>query len=128
MFEDFGRGFLDAPTRGGTPVPAVDVAEHDTEYEITMELPGMLPEQVDVSVANGMLTIAGEKSSEEEKGGKDFHVSERRFGSFRRSFRLPDTVDGSAIEAGMSHGVLTVHLPKSAKAQEREQKIDIKAR
>jgi len=108
-------------------VPAVDVAEKDKEYEVTAELPGMDEKNVEVTVANGVLTIKGEKKEEKEEKKKDYYFSERRFGSFRRSFRVPDGVDADKIEAGFKNGVLTVKLPKGAEAQKQEKKISVKA-
>ena len=137
MFDDFGSGFFRAPFGmrstdsdlfGGVgALPAADVAEHDTEYEITMELPGTEASDVDVKLANGTLTITGEKKQEKEEKKKDYYLSERRFGSFRRAFRVPEGVDTSAVEADFNKGVLTVRLPKTAEAQRSEKKIDIKS-
>jgi len=137
-FDDFGRGFFRTPFRPPsiaresfgemTSVPAADVAEHDTEYEITMELPGMEASEVDVKFANGAVTITGEKKQEKEEKKKDYYLSERRFGSFRRAFAVPEGVDTSAIEADFSKGLLTVRLPKTAEAQEKEKKISVKSR
>jgi HSP20 family protein len=98
--------------------PAVDVAERETEYEITAELPGLDEKDIEVKLANGTLTIRGEKKEEREEKRKDYHLSERRYGSFTRSFSVPEGVDAEKIEAGFSKGVLTVKLPKSAAAQQ----------
>jgi len=108
-------------------VPAVDVAEHEKAYEVTAELPGLDEKNIDVQVSNGVLTIKGEKTEEKEDKRKDFHLSERRYGSFRRSFRLPDGVDADKIEAKFEKGVLTVTLPKTAEAQKQEKKIPVKS-
>jgi HSP20 family protein len=104
----------------------VDVVERPGAFEITAEMPGMDDKHVEVKVANGALVIRGEKASRshEEKG--DFHISERRYGSYLRSFSLPDGVDASKIEATFSKGVLTVTLPKTASAA-KETRINIKA-
>lgn len=106
--------------------PAVDLAEREKEYEITAELPGLDENNVEVKFADGLLTIKGEKREEKEEKKKDYYLSERRFGSFQRSFQLPDTVDADKIEARFKNGVLTVTLPKSPEAQKREKKIAIK--
>ncbi|WP_020648670.1 Hsp20/alpha crystallin family protein [Solimonas variicoloris] len=106
--------------------PASEIVEHDGNYEITVELPGMDEKNVDVQVANGLLTITGEKKEESENTKKRLHVSERRYGYFERAFRLPDGVDADKIEARFKNGVLTLNLPKSAEAK-REKKIPIKA-
>ena len=108
-------------------LPAVDVAEREKQYEITAELPGLDENNIEVKVANGTLTIKGEKREEKEDKKKDYYLSERRYGSFRRSFSVPDGVDTDKIEANFKKGVLTVILPKSAEAQKQEKKIAVKA-
>ena len=108
-------------------VPAVDVAEHDKAYEITAELPGLDEKNINVQVSNGVLTIKGEKTEEKEEKKKDYHLSERRYGSFRRSFRLPDGVDADKIDAKFQKGVLTLTLPKTAETQSQQKKIQIKS-
>lgn len=107
--------------------PAVDMTEKDGQYEITAELPGMDEKNVEVKVANGILTITGEKSEEKQEEKKDYHLSERRYGTFQRSFRLPDSVDAEKIEATFSRGLLSVKLPKTAEAVKNEKKIEVKA-
>jgi HSP20 family protein len=137
LFEDFPFGpwrrssvFDVAPFWRGelslAKAPAVDVAEKEKEYEIPAELPGMGEKDIDVKFANGMLTIKGEKKEEKEEKRKDYHLSERRFGSFQRSFTVPEDVDVDKIDASFKNGVLTVVLPKSEEAQKREQTIEIK--
>jgi HSP20 family protein len=106
--------------------PAVDIAERDKEYEITAELPGMEEKDIDVKFANGMLTINGEKREEKEEKKKDYYLSERRYGTFQRSFSVPEGVDTDKIDASFKNGVLTVILPKSPEAQKSEKKIAIK--
>ena len=110
-----------------TATPAVDIVEKDKAYEVTAELPGMDESNVDVKVANGMLTIKGEKKEEKEERTKDSYLSERRYGSFLRQFSVPDGVDTDKIEATFKKGVLTVTLPKTPEAQKAEKKIAIKA-
>ena len=82
---------------------------------------------IEVKVADGGLTIKGEKKEEKEEKKKDYYLSERRFGSFERYFRLPEGVDADKIEASFKKGVLTVTLPKKAEAQKPVKKIDVKA-
>ncbi len=138
----FGALMHDSPMRRGAPEfdaferflggwpshPAVDLAEKEGEYEITAELPGLDEKDVEVRLANGALTISGEKKAEREEKDKDYHFSERRYGSFKRSFRVPDGVDADKIEASFEKGVLKVKLPKSAQAVENSKKIDIKTK
>ncbi len=139
LFDDFGVGRWRSPlfARSSTDfdpfwrteiswkAPAVDVAETDKAYEVTAELPGMDESNIEVKLADDVLTIKGEKKEEKEKK-RDYYVSERRFGSFQRSFTVPAGVDASKIEANFKNGVLTVTLPKSAQAQKSEKKIEIK--
>jgi len=107
--------------------PAVDMAENEKEYELTAELPGMDEKDIELKAGNGMLTIRGEKQEQKEEKKKDFFLSERRYGSFQRSFRLPEGVDVAKIEASVKKGILTVKLPKTAEAQKPEKKIEVKA-
>ena len=107
--------------------PAVDVAEKDNEYEITAELPGMDEKNIDIKLSNGMLTIRGEKKQEKEEREKDYYMSERRYGSFMRSFQVPEGVDAGKIEATFAKGVLHIKLPKTAEAKKSEKTISIKA-
>ncbi len=127
----FGRSFFDTQSlwqREATfAAPAVDVAETDKAYEITAELPGLDEKNVEVKVAGGVITIKGEKQEEKEEKKKDYYLSERSYGSFQRSFQVPDGVDADKIEANFKNGVLTLTLPKSADAQKAEKKIEVKA-
>ena len=108
-------------------VPAVDVAEKDNQYQISAELPGMDQNNIEVTLSNGVLTIKGEKKEEKEESKKDYYLSERRYGSFQRSFQVPEGVDAEKIEANFKNGILTVSLPKTAAAQKDQKKIAIKA-
>ena len=107
--------------------PAMDLAEKDGEYEITAELPGMDEKNVEIKLSDGVLTIKGEKSEEKEEKDKEYHLSERRYGSFQRSFQVPDSVDADKIEATFAKGLLTVKLPKTAEAKKSAKKINVKA-
>ena len=137
LFDDFDRGAWGLPFRRslaeweprwlGESAPAVDVAEKETAYEITVELPGIDQNNIEVNLANGVLTIKGEKRQETEEKKKNYYVSERRYGSFERSFQVPDGVDQDKIDASFSKGVLTVTMAKSAKAQKSAKAITVKA-
>ncbi|WP_157016687.1 MULTISPECIES: Hsp20/alpha crystallin family protein [Phyllobacteriaceae] len=107
--------------------PAMDLVEKEKEYEITAELPGIDEKNVEIKLSNHTLTIKGEKKEEKEEKEKDYYLSERRYGSFQRSFRVPDGVDADRIEATFTKGVLTVRLPKTAQAQKADKKIEVKA-
>ena len=106
--------------------PAVDIADNAKAYEITAELPGMDEKNVEVKFSDGTLSIKGEKKDEKEEKNKDYYLSERRYGSFQRSFSVPDGVDAEKIEAAFKNGILTVTLPKTPEAQKKEKKIEIK--
>ncbi len=108
-------------------VPAVDVAETDKTYEITVELPGIDEKNIEVKLADGVLTIKGEKKQEKEEKNKDYYLSERSYGSFQRSFQVPAGVDADKIDAKFNKGVLTLTLPKTTEAQKAEKKITVKA-
>jgi len=107
--------------------PAVDISEKEKEFEVSAELPGLSDKDVEVKLSNGNLVIKGEKKEEKEEREKDYYLSERRYGSFVRSFAVPDSVDAAKIEATFANGVLTVKLPKSAEARANEKKIEVKA-
>ncbi|WP_429925493.1 Hsp20/alpha crystallin family protein (plasmid) [Agrobacterium vitis] len=121
----FGRAL--PSLAGWAATPAVDVVEKDDTYEVTAEFPGLDEKNIEVKLSNGFLTIRGEKQEEKEERQKEYHVSERRYGSFQRSFQMPDSVDADKVEATFEKGILTVRLPKSVEAKKNERKIDIKA-
>lgn len=108
-------------------VPAVDVSEDEKAYTITAELPGIDEKNVDVSVHGDSLVFKGEKHKEREEKDKNYYLSERSYGSFQRSFRLPEGVDQSKIAATFAKGVLTITLPKTTEAQKQQKKIEVKA-
>lgn len=111
----------------GVAIPPVDLVERNGGYELQAELPGLTENQIEVKLANGFVTIKGEKSSERVEDEDDYHLRERSFGSFQRSFRVPANVDADKIEARFDKGVLKVSLPKSATAIQEERKINVKA-
>jgi HSP20 family protein len=98
-------------------MPRTDVAETDKEVKISMELPGIDPREVEISVAGGMLTVRGEKKQERQKERRDYHYVERQFGSFQRSFQLPSSVDPDKVDAQYKNGVLHITLEKQPQAQ-----------
>ena len=107
--------------------PAVDMTEDDTAYMITAEVPGLEEKNIEVTVSDDVLTLKGEKHYEEDEKTKNHFMSERAYGSFQRSFALPDGIDRDKIEAELSKGVLTITLPKTAEAQKPQKKIEVKA-
>lgn len=114
-------------TASDLPNPAIDVTEDDSAYKVTAELPGMAESDVEVALTDDMLTIKGEKKQEQQQKEKNRYLSERSYGAFRRSFALPDDVDPDKIAAEFAKGVLTVTLPKTAKAKAEPKKIEVKA-
>jgi HSP20 family protein len=140
LFDDFGIGTWRSPFRGSffdmdpfrrakaafSGVPAVDVTETEKGYKVTAELPGMDEKNIEVKIANGMLMIKGEKQEEKEEEKQDYYVRERSFGSFERTFPVPDGVDLDKVDASFKKGVLTVTLPKTAEAQKEEKKITVR--
>lgn len=127
MFENFFDGF---PVRfgngSGAIAPAVDLDETDKEMIVTAELPGVTEKDIEVTLAGDVLTIKGEKKTEaeEKKGGS--YYTERRYGSFARSLRLPFEVKNGQVDAKFKNGILTIHLPKPPEAQNQVRKIDVK--
>jgi HSP20 family protein len=105
--------------------PASEAAASANQYEIAIELPGVAEADIDVTVQDGVLTVRGEKAAERESAGKSYYFSERTYGSFQRSFRLPEDADQSAIAADLKDGILTIKVPKTAPAESRAQKIAV---
>ncbi|MGQ0667063.1 MAG: Hsp20/alpha crystallin family protein [Nitrospiraceae bacterium] len=105
-------------------IPTVDISESDGEYLIKAELPEVKKEDVKVTVEDGVLTLQGERRQEKEEKGKRFHRVERSYGSFVRSFTLPESVDEGAVRAEYKDGMLNLHLPKTEKVKPKA--IDVK--
>ena len=108
-------------------VPAIDMSEDERVYKISAELPGIDAEDIDVSVSGDTLVLKGEKRQEKEEKDKNYHFSERAYGSFQRSFQLPSSVDRDKVSADFSKGVLTITLPKTAEAQKPQKKIEVRS-
>jgi HSP20 family protein len=140
LFDDFGMGAWRSPFRRAVfdvepfwrgeinwgKVPVVDIAETAQGYEISAEMPGIDEKNLAIKYADGTLTVTGEKKDEREEKKENYYLSERNYGSFQRAFRVPDGVDADKIEASFKNGVLTVALPKTAEAQKKEKRIEIK--
>lgn len=105
----------------------MDIAESDDAYEVTVELPGMDEKNVDVSVTDDVLTICGEKKTEESVKKKDYHYRECTYGSVERVVPLPDGIDTDKVAAKFNKGVLTVTLPKTAEAKRQPRKVEVKS-
>lgn len=100
-------------TRDNSFVPGIDISETDNQFLISAELPGMSKDDIDVSLDNGRLSISGERKFEQEEEGKTFHRVETRYGSFNRSFQLPDNVDEESINATYEDGLLNISIDKA---------------
>lgn len=123
----FDRFFGQGGAQGMTVwAPAVDVRETNEELQVTAELPGLAPEDVNVTVENGVLTISGEKKQEVQEGKEDgnYYLYERHYGRFERSFSLPRTVNAEKVKARFDNGVLTIALPKAEAAKPRKVQIE----
>ena len=105
--------------------PVVDIVEDDNEYLIKAELPEVKKEDVKVTVQDDVLTISGERMFEKEEKGRKYHRMERAYGSFARSFTLPEDADGEKVAAEFKDGVLKVHLPKAEQAKPKSIEVKI---
>jgi HSP20 family protein len=131
VFDSFlGRSFGGLPTRsragwGAMLAPSIDLREADKEFVVEAELPGIDEKDVSVTLSNGVLTLKGEKKSEREEKKEDYHLMERNYGSFHRTFQLGDAVDPDKVSATFDKGVLKVTLAKRAESAKAEKKIPI---
>ena len=118
LFENFSTGF---PLLGNgmtnVTLPSMDVSETDKDIEVTAELPGLEKKDVQINMADNVLTIRGEKKAEKEQKDKNYRLVERSYGSFERSIQLPEGVNADAIKATIDKGVLKVTVPKPVPAQ-----------
>ena len=117
LFE--GAGALPALKERVGWMPIVDVAEMPEELVMTAELPGLMPKDITVRVENGVLTLTGEKKETKEEADEKrrYHLFERFYGEFRRTFVLPRAVNADKVTAAFENGVLTIHMPKAAEAK-----------
>ena len=106
-------------------IPPVDISETGVEYLIKAEIPEVRKEDVKVTLEHGVLTIQGMRRQEAEENGKKYHRVERSYGSFMRSFSLPDLVDDTKLQAVFKEGILTLHLPKSEKAKPKAIEVKV---
>ena len=136
LFDDFMGGFRPLRPRGGfwggeqsEFLPTVDVSESDKEIEVTADLPGIDERDIDVTLADGVLTIKGERKAEKEEKDekKSYHRVERSYGLYTRSITLPAEVEEDKIKAEFAKGVLKIRMPKSEQAKSKVKKISIKS-
>ncbi|MGQ9510267.1 MAG: Hsp20/alpha crystallin family protein [Thermodesulfobacteriota bacterium] len=105
--------------------PSLDVSETDSEYIIKVEVPGIDPKDINISLMNNILTIKGEKKQEKEEKEENYHLLERSYGSFTRSIRIPSQIQNDHINASYKNGVLKIILPKTEEAKKKEIKIKV---
>lgn len=126
LWNRFAEGPLLPSFRGdGAFIPTVDIRETDKAIEVDAEIPGLKPEEIEVSLTGNVLTIKGEKKEEREEKKDNYHMVERRFGRFSRSFRLPVDVKNDKIDAKYKDGVMRLVLPRSE--EEPTTKIKVKS-
>jgi HSP20 family protein len=127
-FEDFSQRTPFARFRADMLSPKIDIAESKDAIDVTAELPGVDEKDLDVTLANGMLTIRGEKRTERDEQDKDknWYLVERSYGSFSRTIPLSFDPDPAKVEAKFDNGVLHIHLPKPPEVAQKQQKIEIK--
>lgn len=125
-FSDWIDEFFDEAFNmtSGSFTPGMNVYETEDAFELTLELPGMRKDNIEISIENNMLNISGERKSTREEDGRIYHRVESRFGTFSRNLPLPNNIDKDKIEANYDNGVLTVNIPKTE--QRTGKKIDVK--
>ena len=131
LLDQFRSGFpsMDdevSPMFSETSFPAIDVSETEDAIDVSAEVPGVKEDDLDVSISGQTLILKGTKSSDHEEKKEDYHLSERSYGSFRRSFRLPDDIDPDKISAKFDKGVMTISLPKCGDAKPKGRSIPLK--
>ena len=125
LFQDYGRPPQDELTGTGGFVPAVDVYEDEHKVTLKLEIPGVNQQDVEIQLENNTLTVRGERKWNNEQKEENFHRIERRYGSFVRSFTLPQTVDTEAVKASYVNGVLEISIPKKAEAKPKQIKVEL---
>jgi HSP20 family protein len=127
FFEDFGSHALANNWSWRNAGPAIDVSGSDKELVVTAEVPGVNENDIEVTLADNILTVQGEKKAEHEQKYGETSYLERRYGAFSRSIRLPFSVKDEEVDATYDKGVLTIKIPKPAEAQRSLRKIEVKA-
>lgn len=130
LFEDFpiartGRSLFTFPGIAGGTSPAVELVEKGNGYQMTVEVPGIDEKDIDIELADGVLTISGEKHQESETKESGYLIQERSYGSFRRQITLPSDVDSNSLEAKVRDGVLKLDMKKDEAAVSKTRKIAI---
>ncbi len=127
IFHDFARpsGQESESLSSGSFIPAVDIYEDAQHVALKLEIPGIRQEDLDIRVENQTLSVRGERKFEAEEKEENFHRIERRFGSFVRSFTLPQTVDTDTVKASYENGVLKISISKKAEAKPKQIKVEL---
>ncbi|HVJ04191.1 MAG TPA: Hsp20/alpha crystallin family protein [Candidatus Saccharimonadales bacterium] len=126
LFNDqFGPVASQESLAAGSFVPPVDVYEDEQGIRLKMEVPGIEEKDIDIQLENNLLTVRGERKLESETKEENYHRIERRYGSFTRSFTLPNTVNPEEVKAGYSKGVLTINLGKKVEARPKQIKVNV---
>lgn len=125
-FSDWIDDFFDQALNqtSGRFTPELNVYETADAFELTMELPGMKKDDINISIENNMLNISGERKATREEDGRTYHRVESRFGTFSRNLPLPNNIDSEAIEAGYDNGVLTVNIPKTEHSTDKQIEVN----
>ncbi len=118
---------MPASFSGLLAMPRVDAGESADAYEVSAEIPGMDEKDIEVTVTDDSLIIKGEKKDERDTKEKDYHVTERSYGAFRRVLRIPDGVDSNKVSATFKNGVLKINLPKSSAAKTKQRQVTVKS-
>src|SRR5437588_6246448 len=125
LFQDYGRSNQEELTTPGSFVPAVDVYDDEHKVILKLEVPGVKQEDLDVQVENQTLTVRGQRTFEKEEKEENFQRIERRYGSFSRSFTLPNTIDTQSVKADYENGILKIELAKREEAKPKQIKVNI---
>jgi len=126
LFRDMGLP-LDGANDERALVPAADIVDHEKSVEIRLDMPGVTPEAIEVKLDGDVLTVTAERKVEQKTEGKGWIRQERSWGTFARSFTLPNTLDGAKPEATYKHGVLSVTLPKKEEVLPKSFKVKVEA-
>jgi HSP20 family protein len=126
LFQDYSRGQGEGDALSTAAfVPPVDVYEDEHNIVLKLEVPGMKENELDIQLENNLLTVKGERKFEKEEKEENFHRIERRYGSFYRSFTIPNTVNPESVKASYEAGVLRIELAKRAEAKPKQIKVEI---
>jgi HSP20 family protein len=126
LFQEFGRGQGESGALTTAAfAPPVDIYEDEHKIVLKLEVPGLAEKDLDIQLENHVLTVKGERKFEKEEKEENFHRIERRYGSFYRSFTIPNTVDPESVKAGYDAGVLKIELAKRAEAKPKQIKVSV---